>query len=322
MTTSVLTVPDRLSGERADKVVADLIGESRSKVRVAFDEGAVTVDGHPLRPKDRVDAGTVIEVRATFDPPAIEGDESVPFEILVVADDYIVIDKPVGVVVHPTSPRSTGTLVHGLVARYPEVRGVGQEGRWGIVHRLDRDTSGLMVAARTHEGYAALSEMMRQRAVTRRYLALAAGTLGAATGTIDAPIARDSNHANRMRLDREGRHAVTHYRRLAVWERHDATLVSVVLETGRTHQIRVHLRSIEHPIVGDRTYGRARSVGDPGRPWLHARQLTFDDPFTGDEVDVVSALPGDLATSLRDLGEPDAGGVDIDAIVQAEGGRA
>ncbi len=317
-----LTVPGRLAGERADKVVAELTGESRSTVRRAFDAGAVTVGGEAIKPKDRLSEDVAVEVDTTFAPPPIEADASVPFEVLLERDDYLVIDKPIGVVVHPTSPRSSGTLVHGLIDRFPEIRGVGQDGRWGIVHRLDRDTSGLMVVARTHNGYEAFSEMMRGRQVGREYLALAAGLFGAATGTIDAPIARDPKHANRMALDRAGRRAVTHYRRLAAWELHDATLLSVRLETGRTHQIRVHLKSIDHPVIGDRTYGRPRSVGDPRRPWLHARRLTFVDPFIAEEVEVVSALPDDLATTLRDLGEPDVGEVDIDELGSGGGDHA
>ena len=219
-------------------------------------------------------------------------------------DDVLVVDKPIGVVVHPTSDRSTGTLVHGLVERYPDIRGVGQEGRWGIVHRLDRDTSGLLVVARTHDAYAALTDMMRSRQVHRRYLALVDGVADATTGTIEAPIGRDPKNPTRMKLDRSGRPAVTHYRRLAEWERPQTALLSVELETGRTHQIRVHMQAIDHPIIGDRAYGKPGTLGDPGRPWLHARHLRFRHPVRDSEVDIVAPLPSDLVDSLDALGEP------------------
>ena len=246
-------------------------------------------------------------------PPVIEPDPTVPFAV-VHEDDYIlVIDKPIGVVVHPTSERSSGTLVHGLLARYPDVRGVGADGRWGIVHRLDRDTSGLMVVARTDEAHAALAAMMQDRTVTRRYLALADGAFSSATGTIDAPIGRDPSNPTRMRLDRSGRPARTHYRRLAAWDDPEASLLSVTLETGRTHQIRVHLGAIDHPIIGDRAYGKPGGAADPGRPWLHARQLTFDHPVGGEPIDITAPLPSDLMDSLAALEQPAVGDrLDVD----------
>jgi 23S rRNA pseudouridine1911/1915/1917 synthase len=211
------------------------------------------------------------------------------------------------VVVHPTSDRSTGTLVHGLLARYPDIRGVGQDGRWGIVHRLDRDTSGLLVVARTDDAYARLVEMMKRREVTRRYLTLVIGSFDNTTGTVEAPIGRDPNHPTRMRLDRSGKPARTHYRRLSAWLRPDRTLLSVTLDTGRTHQIRVHMQAIERPIVGDLAYGRSPTVDSPGRPWLHARELTFVHPMTGLSIDVRSNLPQDLTDSLESLGAPTIG---------------
>lgn len=237
----------------------------------------------------------------------IQADETVEFGIAYEDASVIIVDKPVGLVVHPGSGRTKRTLAHGLLARFPELEGVGQKDRWGIVHRLDRDTSGLLVVARTDDAYAALTDMMRSRSIRRRYLTLVRGVFTNTIGTIDAPIGRDVTNRTRMRVGHDGRPAVTHYRRLATWEHGDVSLLSVVLETGRTHQIRVHMRAIDHPILGDPAYGRTGIKGDPGRPWLHARQLTFDHPVSGETIDVVSPLPTDLIDSLATLGEPDSG---------------
>jgi 23S rRNA pseudouridine1911/1915/1917 synthase len=172
---------------------------------------------------------------------------------------------------------------------------------------LDRDTSGLLVVARTNQAYDRLIEMMKAREVSRRYLSIVQGTFTNTVGTIDAPIGRDPQNPTKMHLARMGKPARTHYRRLAEWTSRDASLVSVTLETGRTHQIRVHLRSISHPIIGDRVYGRRGVIGDPGRPWLHARELAFEHPATGEPLVFVSELPLDLSDSLVSLGEPASG---------------
>jgi 23S rRNA pseudouridine1911/1915/1917 synthase len=309
----LLTVPDDLEGERADKVVAILADVPRSTARAIFDSGEARVDGEEVKPSQRLAGGDEVRIVLPEIDTTLEPDSSVPFTVVLEDEDLAIIDKPIGVVVHPTSDRSSGTLVHGLIDRYPDIVGVGQDGRWGIVHRLDRDTSGLLVVARSEAGYEGLIDMMRSRTVSRRYLALVAGRFDSTTGTIDAPIGRDPQNPTRMKVDGAGRPARTTYRRLATWEGRDASLVSVGLETGRTHQIRVHMRSIDHPIIGDRAYGKAGTVGDPGRPWLHARHLSFDHPITGESIDIVSPLPEDLGDSLVPLGEPDAGALeDID----------
>jgi 23S rRNA pseudouridine1911/1915/1917 synthase len=260
-----------------------------------------------LRAADRLVGGSLVVVTIPEIDRRLVADAGVPFGVIHEDEDLVIVDKPVGVVVHPTSDRSTGTLVHGLLARYPDIRGVGQDGRWGIVHRLDRDTSGLLVVARTDDAYARLVEMMKRREVTRRYLTLVIGSFDNTTGTVEAPIGRDPNHPTRMRLDRSGKPARTHYRRLSAWLRPDRTLLSVTLDTGRTHQIRVHMQAIERPIVGDLAYGRSPTVDSPGRPWLHARELTFVHPMTGLSIDVRSNLPQDLTDSLESLGAPTIG---------------
>ena len=160
------------------------------------------------------------------------------------------------------------------------------------MHRLDRDTSGLLLVARTEEAHRLLRGALSERLVERRYLALVDGAMTSTTGTIEAPIGRDPANPTRMRLDAAGRFARTHYRRVAGWDLPSVTLASVRLDTGRTHQIRVHMRSIHHPIIGDRAYGKTGGAADPGRPWLHARQLRFHHPVTGDPVDLTSCAGG------------------------------
>ncbi|MGI9529883.1 MAG: RluA family pseudouridine synthase [Acidimicrobiia bacterium] len=313
MTELLLIVPPGLDGERADKAVATLADIPRSMAKEIFDAEGAAIDDVPVKASQRIGGGDEISVVIPERVTTIDPDPSVPFDVLYEDADLLIVDKPIGVVVHPTSDRSSGTLVHGLISRYPEIVGIGQEGRWGIVHRLDRDTSGLLAVARSTEGYEGLTALMRERAVNRRYLAVVAGHFDSTTGTIDAPIARDPSNPTRMRVDRAGRSSRTNYRRLATWDGRDASLISVGLETGRTHQIRVHMRSIDHPIIGDRAYGKAGTVGDPGRPWLHARQLSFAHPVSGKAIDIVSGLPEDLGDSLSVLGEPDAGELeDID----------
>lgn len=313
MTDHTIVVPLDLDRDRADRIIAVSLEVSRTVARAAIDAGDVAIDGNTVKPSDKVPAGVRISVQLPDGPAPLEPDDDVAFDVAYEDNELLIIDKPIRVVVHPTSERSEGTLVHGLVARYPEIRGVGQEGRWGIVHRLDRDTSGLLVVARTHEAYSALVDMIRGREIERRYLALIDGALDSTTGTIDAPIGRDPRNPTRMRVERGGRPSVTHYRRLAAWDKESVSLASVTLETGRTHQIRVHLRAIDHPIIGDRAYGKAGTKPDPGRPWLHARQLSFPHPTTHDAIDVRSPLPSDLMDSLEVLGDPDLGEiVDVD----------
>lgn len=310
MTRHDLTITPDLDGERADRAIAVLLDIARSASRAAFDTGSVTLAGQPIRPSHRVVTGDRIVVVAEEHNRDIEADPLVPYDVVYEDEFLVVVDKPIGVVVHPTSVRSEGTLVHGLLDRYPTVRGVGADGRWGIVHRLDRDTSGLLVVALTPGVHRELSTMIRRREMSRRYLTLVRGRFDAVRGTVEAPMARDRSNPTRMRLDRSGRHAVTHYRRLATWGDPDVSLLGVSLETGRTHQIRVHMASIDHPIVGDAAYGVTGGPGDPGRPWLHARRLSFIHPVTDVPIDAVAPLPDDLADSLAAIGPPTVGSLE------------
>jgi 23S rRNA pseudouridine1911/1915/1917 synthase len=289
-------IPEYLKGERADKVVAELAGVSRVRARGLFDLG-VTIDGAAVDPKTRLEGG-VIEFPI---PPQkqVAEPESVPFGVRYEDDDLIVVDKPAGLVVHPGAGRIAGTLAAGLMHRYPDLVGVGQEGRWGIVHRLDQGTSGLMVVARNQDTYAKLASDMAARRIHRSYLCLVHGVPSMPTGTVDAPIGRDPQHPTRKKVVADGRPARTHYR--VVSEHGVAALLEVELETGRTHQIRVHLAAIGHPVVGDRAYSRRVDPVAVTRIFLHAARLQFVHPRTGEEIVVESPLPEDLSASLTEL---------------------
>jgi len=300
-------VPPDLGGERLDVVLARLARVSRTRARSWIDTGEVEVDDRPARAADRVRPDQVVTARI---PPLAEGivpEPDVPFRVVAEDDALLVVDKPPGVVVHPGAGNERGTLVAGLLARFPELARLGAERRWGLVHRIDKDTSGLLLVAKQPEVFDALQQALRERRISRTYLALVEGRVAAATGTIDAPLDRDPRHPTRVAVRPGGRQARTHYRRLAVWDRPPRTLLELRLETGRTHQIRVHLQAIGHPIVGDRVYGHPATP--PGRTFLHAHRLTFRHPTTGATVTVEAPLPDDLAAVLESLGPPDRGEV-------------
>lgn len=295
------TIPAALDGERVDRAVA-LVGElSRAAVARLIAEGAVVLDGTPARAASvRVREGQRLEV-VLPEPvdPRPDPDPTVEFEVRHEDEFVVVVDKPAGLVVHPGAGHADATLVHGLVYRYPEIATVGDLHRPGIVHRLDRGTSGLLVVARTPEAYEELVRQMSAHEPERVYSALAWGHLENDRGTIDAPIGRSPRHPTRMAVSDQGRRAVTHYRvDRRFHEPRETSLLTCRLETGRTHQIRVHLRAIGHPVVGDRDYDGGRPGLDPGRPFLHAGRLRFRHPIEGDEVTVESPLPDDLVECL------------------------
>ena len=211
---------------------------------------------------------------------------------------------------HPGAGTANGTLANGLLARYPWAADLGAHNRWGIVHRLDRDTSGLLMVAKTAASHQYLQDALRERTVSRRYRALATGAFGSITGTIEAPIGRDPSNPTRMAVTSAGRPARTHYRAVAAWDEPQVTLLAIELETGRTHQIRVHLEAIDHPIVGDPVYRPRHPVAiDAARTWLHASELIFPHPADMGSVTVTSPLPDDLLASLDRLGAPSNGSV-------------
>lgn len=285
------------AGRRLDVVLGER-GElgSRSQVAALVRDGAVTVDGK-ARPKSFLLAqGQTVVVRVPQATTPSLAAESLPVEVVFEDRWLLVVDKPAGMAAHPSRGHSTGTLVNALLGH--GLAG-GEDYRPGIVHRLDKDTSGLLVVAKNAEIHRRLVQMMRVRSIDRRYLALVHGAITAETGTIDAPVGRDQ--ARRLSMTIGGaaaRPAVTHFR---VMERlGDFTLLEARLETGRTHQIRVHLLGIGHPVVGDPTYARRDPLG-LGRQFLHSYRLSFVHPATGEELHVESGLPADLASLLARL---------------------
>jgi len=305
MTTRRLEVPADLAGERADKALAEMAGISRSQARRLLDQGAATMGGVAVSPRRGLAAGQVLTVELPAPAPALMP-EDVPFLVRYEDSHLAVVDKPSGVVVHPGAGRAEGTLAAGILRRWPQVRGVGEESRWGIVHRLDRDTSGLLVVALTHEAWPALRRAISRHLVERTYLALVQGLPASSSGTIDAPLGRSARRRGLVQVEPAGRPARTHYRCLARWPGPRLALLEVTLETGRTHQIRVHLASIGHPVVADPVYGRGDGLAP--RLFLHAARLRFAHPVTGEDLAVSSPLPPDLEEALRELGEPAAEG--------------
>jgi 23S rRNA pseudouridine1911/1915/1917 synthase len=286
-------VPAEAAGERLDVFLAASLG-SRSQAQRLIAEGRVLVDGRAPQKGDRIKGGERITVDEV--PAAPEPDAAAPaaqFEIAYEDDDLIVVDKPAGVVVHPARGNRAGTLAQALAGR-----AAGGEDPWraGIVHRLDRNTSGLLVVAKSDEVHRRLKAALAARAIKREYLALVEGRPPARSGTIEAPIGRDRRHRTRMSTDSDApKPAITHFE----FERSlpQATLLRVRLQTGRTHQIRVHLKAIGHPVCGDPDYGHKGLYG-LRRQFLHATRLAFAHPTTGAGIDIVSPLPADLETAL------------------------
>ena len=288
-----LLVPPEGEGERLDALLAAPLG-SRSRAQRLIDAGQVTVDGRVVPKRHRARAGERIAVDETDNRSGPRPDDT-PAEFRVAYEDehLLVVDKPAGVVVHPARGHATGTLVQALAGR----AGGGEDPeRPGIVHRLDRDTSGLLVVARDEPTHRALKAALQRRAITREYLALVEGRPPSRTGTIDAPLGRDRRHRTEISTETDvPRDAITHFEIEQALPQ--TTLLRVRLETGRTHQIRAHLKAIGHPVVGDPVYGTAGALGLE-RQFLHAARLAFTHPVTGEPVDVTSPLPPDLEAAL------------------------
>jgi 23S rRNA pseudouridine1911/1915/1917 synthase len=292
---ATLRVPDDAAGERLDRFLAALpeVG-SRAAAERLLAAGSVRVDDEP-RPKSyRLNGGETLELDLT--PLEVEplAPEEMQLEVAYEDEHLLVVDKPAGVVVHPTPGLREGTLVHGLLARGAAG---GTEERPGIVHRLDRDTSGLLVVTRSEEAHRRMQQLVRKRELEREYLALVRGHPQSRTGRIEAPIGRDRAEPTRHSLDTATpRDAVTHFEVAELLPRH--ALLRVRLETGRTHQIRVHLEAIGLPVAGDPVYGIAGDLG-LDRQFLHAARLAFRHPFTAERVEATSELPPDLASALE-----------------------
>lgn len=297
-------LPGALEGERVDRAVALVTGRSRREAHQAIEAGGVRLDGEVVhRAADRVAGGQHLEVELPeVVVAAVEPDPHVELGVVHADDHVVVLDKPAGLAVHRAPGVAGPSVAGGLVHRFPDLAEVGERHRPGIVHRLDAGTSGLMVAARTEGARAHLVDQLRRREVTRRYLALLWGHPEHDRGVVDAAVGRSRRDRTRFAVVHEGRPARTHFE-VERHFRHPAPTALVVcrLETGRTHQIRVHMASIGHPVVGDDRYGGDRSPVVLHRPFLHARELVFVHPATGEEMRFESDLPADLEGVLAGL---------------------
>ena len=303
-----VTVPDGLSGERVDAAIARMFGLSRTRAAGLISLGYVTVDGEPPAKSDRVEGGSMLDVDipAAVDPVAVVPETVEGIKIVHDDDAIVVIDKPVGVAVHP-SPGWTGpTVVGHLAAAGFRISTSGAAERQGIVQRLDVGTSGVMVITKSEHAYSVLKDAFRHRTVDKVYHALVQGHPDPLQGTVDAPIGRHPRHDYKFAVMSEGKASVTHYETL---EAHRfASLLEVHLETGRTHQIRVHMAALKHPCVGDLTYGADPTLADRvglTRQWLHAVRLGFEHPDSGDWVEYESEYPDDLQHALDALRDED-----------------
>ena len=306
-----LRIPEELAGQRLDSALARLLPDhSRTRIKAWIEAGQVKVGRLPCKPRDVVTPGDHVHVRMTVEEP--EADvlpEAIPLTVVHEDEDVLVLDKPVGLVVHPGAGNRSHTLQNALLGRDPALAGIP---RAGIIHRLDKDTSGLLVVARTPEAHTSLTRQIMARSVAREYLAVSVGVMTSG-GTVDEPIGRHRSDRLRMAVRQDGRPAVTHYRVLERFRAH--TYLSVKLETGRTHQIRLHLSHLHYPIAGDQVYG-GRFAQPKGasqrlletlrgfkRQALHATSLAFDHPRSGKRLSLQSAVPADFAELLAALRE-------------------
>ena len=301
-----LEISEELVGLRLDQALAIKFPQySRSQIKTWIDAGQVHLNGTVRRPKHPVVLKDQVEMTATLDASADIEPQAVDFSVVYSDEDLIVVDKPAGCVVHPGAGNKDGTLANGLIHRYAELESLP---RAGLVHRLDKETSGLLLVARNHNSYQLLTSMMANRDISRSYIALCNGII-ISGGTIDEPIGRDPNNRLKMKIKRDGRKAISHYRVTEKYRSH--TLCEVTLETGRTHQIRVHMTHLGHPIVGDKRYGGRLVL--PSKPLdefrdalsqldrhvLHAKALAFVHPVTGEQISTQSPTPQTLTRILQ-----------------------
>ncbi len=298
-------IPAALVGERLDRIVALLTDASRSDAAALVLDGGAQIDGSVARSgKVRVTLGQIIEVDPAKLPTVALpiGDPSIQLPVLYADDDLLVVDKPPGLVVHPGHGHPDGTLVNAVLAKFPDLANVGDPLRPGIVHRLDVGTSGLMVIARSQRAYDMLVAAMAARTIARSYRTLVWGHLASANGLIDAPIGRDHRDPLRMAVVVDGKPARTRYRTVHAFTRPaEVSELECQLETGRTHQIRVHLAAAGHPVVGDGGYGGIRTAVSSPRPFLHAAALEFTHPVSGEPLSFSAPLPQDLLDVLATL---------------------
>ena len=301
-----LIVPEGVAGERIDSALTRVLGLSRTSIVKLLEDGDITTDNRSMQKSDRVVAGQLIEVRM----PALVNQDPIPLTplegltIVYNDDEIVVIDKPVGCAAHPSPGWMGPTVVGALMAAGYTISTSGPAERAGIVHRLDAGTSGLMIIAKTEASYLKLKEMFRNHEVEKTYHALVQGHMDPATGTIDAPIDRHPKEDHRFAVVATGKESITHYEVIEFYR--SVSLVKVELETGRTHQIRVHFSALGHPLVGDTTYGADPVLGKKmkmSRPWLHALELRFNHPTNGNPLVLTAPYPSDLQASLALLSE-------------------
>ncbi|MFW5951552.1 MAG: RluA family pseudouridine synthase [Gemmatimonadota bacterium] len=303
-----LEVAETGAGERLDAWVAARIPElSRSRVAQLIADGRVRLNGAEARKSERLEPGDTVDVEVPDPAPSQLAAEDIPLDIVFEDEDLAVIDKPAGLVVHPAPGHRSGTLVNALLHHLDDLSGIGGVKRPGIVHRLDKDTSGLLIVAKHDRAHRRLSSALKRREIRRIYLAACWGHLAEDRLTVDAPVGRSQRNRKRMAVVETGRRAVTRFERVERWAAAD--LVRALLETGRTHQIRVHLAHIGHPVIGDPQYGAggARGISGSGRVWarelerrvprqfLHAHRLEFEHPRTGEPLAFEAPLPAPLA---------------------------
>ena len=301
-----LSVPEGVAGERIDSALTRVLGLSRTAVVRLLEDGDITTSGNAMSKSDKVTAGQIIEVLM----PQEKNSEPIPLtpipglSIIYNDDSIVVIDKPVGCAAHPSPGWEGPTVVGALSAAGYTVSTSGPAERAGIVHRLDVGTSGLMIVAKSDRAFTVLKEAFRNRTVDKTYHALIQGHMDPTTGTIDAPIDRHPKEDHRFAVMATGKDSITHYEVIEFYR--GVSLVKVELETGRTHQIRVHFSALNHPLVGDTTYGAdpvlAKSL-EMRRPWLHAKELAFDHPISGERISFSSEYPADLTRSLALLSD-------------------
>jgi len=299
--TETLFIPEKMAGLRIDQALAQLFPQySRSRLKEWLESGNITVNGEKLKPKNKIKGKEIIKLEAKLNEIIDHEPEDIQLTIVYEDDELIIINKPVGMVVHPAAGNHQGTLLNALLHHAPVL---AQLPRAGIIHRLDKDTSGLLVIAKTLEAYTDLVKQLQNREISREYLAIISGAL-ISGGTIDKPIGRDPRHRTKMAVNENGKPAITHYRILERFK--DFTLVTVKLETGRTHQIRVHMAYIHHPIVGDQTYaGRLKFPKGASdvlcdqlktfkRQALHAYKLGFEHPTQKTWMEWEAKIPNDI----------------------------
>lgn len=294
-------VTAELDGERLDVGISRLTGMSRNKVAQLVDDDLVVVAGRRVSRSLKLDTGMIIELLPNPEPVAAEIEQPV-LELLYLDNDVVAVDKPVGIAAHPSPGWQGPTVTDALVAQGISLADSGADERQGVVHRLDVGTSGVMILARTPGAYSKLKSQFKTRTVSKTYHALVQGHPDPSTGTIDAPLARHPSHDYKFAVVAGGKPSITHYMTLEAFRY--ASLLEINLETGRTHQIRVHMSSLRHPCCGDITYGADPKLAERlglSRQWLHATQLTFDHPATGERMTLTSPYPPDLAHALEIL---------------------